>query len=69
MIQILQQQHFTKINIVYFRLKASIFFMRNTLLITVNYHELTCGQKVVRCVSRAYMTRINLCAVASTAIL
>lgn len=38
-------------------------------LITVNYNEFACGQKEVRCVSMAYMTRINLWAVANTAIL
>ena len=34
-------------------LKDCIFIGINDLPITVNYHEFTCGQKVVRCVSMA----------------
>jgi hypothetical protein len=34
-------------------LKSSIFIVLDVLLLSVNYHEFTCGQKVVRCVSMA----------------
>jgi len=34
-------------------LKHSILDKDNGLFLSVNYHEFTCGQKVVRCVSIA----------------
>jgi hypothetical protein len=34
-------------------MKSRIFIKVDDLLLSVNYHEFTCGQKVVRCVSMA----------------
>ena len=37
----------------YYGLKSIIFVEVNDLLLSVNYHEFTCGQKIVRFVSIA----------------